>query len=104
MKIIPELSLSEFEGRYLNDVYGYADLKMIDDNLELSLEHHSKLKGKLEYIGNNRFFCTYSDPTYGKKVFPFFIEDGKITSFDLFVDDFIEYLPYKFVKWWYLYF
>ena len=98
MKLIPEVSLSEFEGRYINDVYGYADLKLIYDNLELSLEHHSKLKGKLEYIGNNRFFCTYSDPTYGKKVFPFFIEDGKITSFDLFVDDFIEYLPYKFVK------
>ena len=71
---------------------------MIDDNLELSLEHHSKLKGKLEYIGNNRFFCTYSDPTYGKKVFPFFIEDGKMTSFDLFVDDFIDYQAYKFVK------
>ena len=98
MNLIPEISLSEFEGKYENDVYGYAALKLIGNNFELSLEHHSKLKGKLEYIGNNRFFCTYSDPTYGKKVFPFIIEDGKVKSFDLYVDDFIDYEPYKFVK------
>ena len=98
MKLIPEISLSEFEGRYINDVYGYTDLKVNNDNLELSLEHHSKLKGKLEYIGNNRFFCTYFDPTYGIKVLPFEIQNSKVISFDLFVDDFIEYLPYKFVK------
>lgn len=98
MKLIPEISLSEFEGRYVNDVYGYAELKLVKDNLELSLEHHSRLKGKLEYIGNSRFFCTYSDPTYGKKVFPFIIEGGEIKSFDLFVDDFIDYQAYKFVK------
>jgi hypothetical protein len=66
--------------------------------LELTLEHHSKLKGKLEYIGNNRFLCTYSDPTYGIKVFPFEIENGKVKSFDLYVDDFIDYEAYKFVK------
>ncbi len=98
MKLITEVSLSEFEGRYINDVYGYADLKLVDNNLELSLEHHSQVKGKLEYIGNKRFFCTYSDPTYGKKIFPFIIEDGEIKSFDLFVDDFIDYQAYKFVK------
>ncbi|MBK7228268.1 MAG: serine hydrolase [Ignavibacteriales bacterium] len=98
MKLIPEISLSEFEGRYVNDVYGYAELKLVKDNLELSLEHHSKLKGKLEYIGNYRFFCTYSDPTYGKKIFPFIIEGGEIKSFDLFVDDFVDYQAYKFVK------
>ncbi|MBK7500851.1 MAG: serine hydrolase [Ignavibacteriales bacterium] len=98
LNLSPENDLQNFAGRYENEVYGYADLVRKDNFLELTLEHHSRLRGKLEYIGNNRFFCTYSDPTYGKKVFPFFIEDGKITSFDLFVDDFIEYLPYKFVK------
>lgn len=104
----PELDLSEFEGKYLHDVYGFAELKKISDDsntvlkhkpeLELTLEHHSKLKGKLEYIGNNRFLCTYSDPTYGIKVFPFEIENGKVKSFDLYVDDFIDYQAYKFVK------
>lgn len=98
MKLKPELSLSEFEGKYNNDVYGFSELKKVDDTLELTLEHHSRLKGKLEYIGNNRFLCTYSDPTYGFKVFPFKIENGSIKSFDLYVDDFIDYQAYKFIK------
>ncbi|WP_337864818.1 serine hydrolase [Ignavibacterium sp.] len=98
MNFNPEISLSEFEGRYKHDVYGYAELKNIDDDLELTLEHHSKLKGKLEYIGNNRFLCTYSDPLYGIKVFQFYVQDGKVRSFDLYVDDFIDFQPYRFYK------
>jgi hypothetical protein len=98
MNLKPELSLSEFEGKYKHDVYGFSELKKVDDTLELTLEHHSKVKGKLEYIGNNRFLCTYSDSTYGIKVFPFEIKDGKVMSFDLYVDDFIDYQAYKFVK------
>lgn len=108
MNIKPELDLSAFEGKYIHDVYGFAELKMLSDDsnpelkhkliLELTLEHHSNLKGKLEYIGKNRFLCTYSDPTYGIKVFPFEIENGKVKSFDLYVDDFIDYEAYKFVK------
>lgn len=98
MNLKPEINLSEFAGRYEHEVYGYAELKKIDDALELSLQHHSKVKGKLEYIGNNRFLCTYSDPLYGIKVFPFEIENGIVKSFDLFVDDFIDFQPYKFVK------
>ncbi|HEX9253259.1 MAG TPA: serine hydrolase, partial [Ignavibacteriaceae bacterium] len=98
MNLKPELSLSEFEGKYEHDVYGFSELKKVDDTLELTLEHHSKLKGKLKYIGNNRFLCTYSDPTYGIKVFPFKIEDGIIKSFDFYVDDFIDYQAYKFIK------
>jgi CubicO group peptidase (beta-lactamase class C family) len=98
MNLKPELSLSEFEGKYIHEVYGFSVLKKVDDTLELTLEHHSKVKGKLEYVGNNRFLCTYSDPTYGKKVFPFEIENGNVVSFDLYVDDFIDYQPYRFVK------
>lgn len=98
MNIQPELELLEFAGKYEHEVYGSAELSLEDDYLILKLQHHSKLIGKLEYIGNNRFLCTYSDPLYGIKVFPFVIEDNKVKSFDLYVDDFIEFLPYKFVK------
>ncbi|MEO8230758.1 MAG: serine hydrolase [Ignavibacteriota bacterium] len=93
-----ELELSEFIGKYENDPYGFAEININNNVLELRLQHHTKLKGKLEYIGNNRFLCTYSDPAYGIKVFPFEIENGKVKSFDLYVDDFIDYQAYKFVK------
>lgn len=98
MNIKPELELTDFNGRYEHDVYGYADLSLKENYLEMKLQHHSKIVGKLEYIGNNRFLCTYSDPTYGIRVFPFDIIDGTVKSFDLYVDDFIDYQPYKFIK------
>ncbi|MCJ7554287.1 MAG: beta-lactamase family protein [Ignavibacteriaceae bacterium] len=98
MNIKPEFDLYEVAGRYINDIYGYADLIQKENYLELILQHHSRMKGKLEYIGNNRFLCTYSDPAYGIRVFPFEIENGKVKAFDLYVDNFIEFLPYKFVK------
>lgn len=98
MNIKPPLSLYKFEGKYIHDVYGFAELKKKENYLQLTLEHHSKIKGKLEYIGNNRFLCTYSDPTYGIKIFPFEIENDKVKSFDLYVDDFIDYEAYKFIK------
>ncbi len=98
MNIKPEFDLYEVAGRYINDIYGYADLIQKENYLEVILQHHSRMKGKLEYIGNNRFLCTYSDPTYGIKVFPFEIENGIVKSFDLYVDNFIEFLPYTFYK------
>lgn len=98
MKIKPPINFKEFEGKYRHDVYGFAELKQKENYLELTLEHHSKIKGKLEYIGNNRFLCSYSDPTYGTRIFPFEIENGKVKSFDLYVDEFIDYEAYKFVK------
>ena len=64
----------------------------------MSFEHHSKLKGTLEYIGNNRFLCTYNDPCFGIKVIPFKTENGKIKSFILYVADFVEFTNYEFVK------
>lgn len=98
MNLKPELRLEEYTGKYVHEVYGFAEIKIVDNKLELSLEHHSKITGKLEYIGNSRFLCTYSDPLYGIKVFPFEIVDGKVKSFTLYVDDFIDFQPYKFIK------
>ncbi len=98
MSIKTEIYLPDFVGKYKNDLYGFAEIKQIGNCLELYFEHHPKLTAKLEYIGNKRFLCTYSDPTYGIKVFPFEIENGLVKSFMLSVDDFIETIPYKFVK------
>jgi CubicO group peptidase (beta-lactamase class C family) len=98
MKLYPDLKINEFIGNYLHEVYGYANISLKENYLELKLQHHSNLSGKLEYLGNNRFLCTYSDPMYGIKVFPFKIENEKVISFDLYVDDFIDFMPYKFIK------
>ncbi len=98
MNIKPEFDESSIAGKYEHEVYGFAEIVPKENYYELKLQHHSNKSGKLEYIGNNRFLCTYSDPTYGIKVFPFEIEKGKVKSFDLYVVDFLESYPYKFVK------
>jgi CubicO group peptidase (beta-lactamase class C family) len=92
------ISLSKFAGRYEHEVYGYAELIEQDDHLLMTLQHHSDVTGKLEYLGEDRFLCTYSDPTYGIRVFPFEVKDGSVFSFELYVADFLEFLPYKFIK------
>ena len=98
MRIPVSPKLSKFAGTYRHEVYGTATLKVQDDYLVMSLEHHPNLTGKLEYIGNDRFLCTYSHPMWGIKVFPFVVEDGKVKSFTLSVSDFLEFTTYDFIR------
>lgn len=98
MKLPTPVILAKFAGKYSHPVYGNAKLELKDDYLFLTLEHHPDLTAKLEYIGNNRFLCTYSSPMWGIKVFPFVIEKGKVKSFTLSVSDFLEFTTYDFVK------
>ncbi len=98
--IKPALPLSQaaFEGTYQNEVYGTIALTKDGDTFKLGFQHHKDLSAKLEYMGNNRFLCTYSNPLFGIKVFPFVVEDNKVKSFTLSVADFLEYTTYEFEK------
>lgn len=92
------LPLKAFAGKYVNPVYGWAELKVEENTLEMTLQHHSRITAKLEHIANGRFLCTYNTPTYGVKIFPFVIKDKKVLSFTLSVADFLEYTTYEFIK------
>ncbi|MCK9400025.1 MAG: serine hydrolase [Bacteroidales bacterium] len=98
MNLPMPVKLAKFAGKYNHEVYGSAILESKGDYLLLKLEHHPDLTSRLEYIGNNRFLCTYSSPLWGIKVFPFVIKDGKVISFTLSVADFLEFTTYEFVK------
>ena len=98
MNLNPSLNIDDYTGRYLHDIYGYIDITKNGSLLEMSFEHHSKLKGKLESLGDNKFLCTYSDPIYGVKVIPFTIEGDKVKSFTLVVHPFVEFTTYEFIK------
>ena len=60
--------------------------------------HHPNMYAKLESLGNNRFFATFSDPEFEEAVFPFTVEDGKVVSVTVKVADFIDYTSYLFTK------
>lgn len=94
----PGLSLKDYAGHYTHEVYGHANLKLDGNHLVLTLEHHPNLIAKLEALGGHRFLCTFNDPLFGTRVFPFSVKDKKVLSFTLNVDDFVEFTTYEFKK------
>jgi hypothetical protein len=53
---------------------------------------------RLDPLGGNRFYATFSDPEFSKAVFPFNVEAGKVRSVTVKVADFVEYTPYEFIR------
>lgn len=92
------LPIAAYTGNYFNDVYG--DMKVVLNNGELQMKfsHHLNMYAKLEALGGNRFYATFSDPEFSKAIFPFETAGGKVKSVTVKVADFIEYNPYIFTK------
>ncbi|WP_262886463.1 serine hydrolase [Psychroflexus maritimus] len=94
----PDLPLEEFSGKYNNSVYGNIEIKLEKGNLNIYFSNHPTLVGKLEYLENNQFLCTYSNPTFGVEVIPYKVEIDKVVGLTLKVADFVEFTPYEFTK------
>lgn len=95
----PALLPAEYMGKYVNDLYGTMTVTQgLNNDLEMRFEHHSKMYAHLQPLGGNRFYVTFSDPTFGKAVFPFTVQNGKVTAVRVKVADFVEYDPYDFKK------
>jgi len=92
------LPLAAYTGRYFNDVYGDMNVVIENKELRMKFSHHPNMYAKLEALGGDRFYVTFSDPIFSKAVFPFKTENGKVTGVTVKVADFVEYNPYVFVK------
>jgi CubicO group peptidase (beta-lactamase class C family) len=93
------LPLSAYTGKYVNELYGRMTVNLAKGNgLEMHFEHHPNMYARLQSLGGNRFYVTFTDPTFGKAVFPFTVENGKVTGVRVKVADFVEYNPYDFKK------
>ena len=93
-----DLPLTAYAGNYVHDVYGKMDIKIENGKLIMRFEHHKGRYGTLEALGGNRFFCTYSDPLYGRKKLEFTVANKKVKSLTVRVADFVEFTPYEFKK------
>ncbi len=95
----PAQSLENYTGKYINDIYGTLYVTLGESNtLEMRFEHHPKMYVKLQPLGGNRFYATFSDPIYGKSVIPFIFQNGRINGVRVKVSDVIETDPYDFKK------
>lgn len=88
----------EFAGTYVNPVYGKMIVVEQKGKLTALFEHHPTYFGMLQYMGDSTFLCTYNTPLWGVKATPFKIENGKVVSITISVADFVDYMPYEFVK------
>lgn len=98
LKYKPSLKLDEYCGFYTNGLYGKVEVKLIKGKLHLFMEHHPNNIGKLDFINENRFLCTYTDVTCGVETLSFTIDKNQVKSATVKVADFIDYLPYEFIK------
>jgi CubicO group peptidase (beta-lactamase class C family) len=90
---------SNFTGTYRNDFYGNLTVtRGLNNDLEMRFEHHPRMFAKLQPLGGSRFYATFSDPIYGKSVFPFSVQNGRVISVRVKVADFIESDAYEFKK------
>ncbi len=98
MNLKTELPLTAYAGEYMHDVYGNMNIKIENGKLIMRFQHHKGRFGTLEPLGGNRFFCTYSDPLYGRKKLSFTVVNKKVSSLTVRVADFVEFTPYEFKK------
>lgn len=94
----PTLSYIQYTGTYSNDLYGFISIAPAGDDLKVKFLGHSNLTGTLQYMDNDEWLITYSNPVFG--VFPvkFTKEGTSIVAVDIKVNDFIEYDAYHFTK------
>lgn len=95
---MPEASL-DFTGVYTNNLYGTITVtKLANNKLQMKFEHHPDLVGTLEYMDNNEFMTTYNPIAYGIFASKFKVENGKVISVEIKVNDFVEFDSYVFER------
>ena len=94
----PSVSLSDFEGTYTNEVYGWIKINKKQDVLYIDFEHHKDLTVTLQHTKDNEFLASFNNPLYGESIFPFEVVDGKVKKFTLKLDPQVEQTTYDFYK------
>jgi CubicO group peptidase (beta-lactamase class C family) len=94
----PPLPLSAYAGNYENQLFGNITITTDKNDLKVTFPNNRNLAATLQYMDNNQWLMTYNNAAFG--IFPlmFKMEDNKVVSTDVKVNDFLEYDPYTFVK------
>ncbi len=94
----PPLPLSSYAGNYSNELFGNIQIGVKGTNLQVNFDNHKSLTASLQYMDNETWLLTYSNIAFG--VFPlrFAVENNRVISTEIKVNDFLEYDPYTFVK------
>ncbi|QJD96395.1 serine hydrolase [Mucilaginibacter robiniae] len=94
----PEMPLSAYVGTYQNPIYGPIAITANKKDLQIKFQGHRTLEASVKYMDNGEWLLTYNDQAYGLFPIKFKVENGKVVSTIIKVNDFLDYAPYLFVK------
>ena len=91
--------LNDYTGTYYNEIYGNVTVARGESNdLLMRFEHHPKMSARMQSLGGNRFYTVFSDPSFGKAILPFYVQNNTVTGLRVKVADFVDMMPYDFRK------
>ncbi|HEY6505503.1 MAG TPA: serine hydrolase [Chitinophagaceae bacterium] len=94
----PPHPLDLYAGNYYNQLYGDINVSAKDNKLFIRFLTHPDLTATLSYMDNNEWLTEYSNIEYGIFKSRFVIQNEKVMSIEIKVNDFVEYDPYVFTK------
>lgn len=94
----PPLPLTSYLGKYIHPLYGGITITSDNRDLLIQFEGHRQLSARLQYMDNEEWRLTYSNPAFGIFMVKFITQQQKVESIDIPVNDFLEYDPYTFRK------
>jgi CubicO group peptidase (beta-lactamase class C family) len=94
----PALPLSAYVGEYAHELYGKINISQQQNKLVIQFGTHPNLIGTLDYMDKDEWLLQFNNIEFG--IFPirFNVENGKVVSVPIKVNDFVEFDPYIFVK------
>ena len=95
----PSVGFDAYTGNYSHELYGNLSIQRKGDKqLEIKFQHHPELQGYLSYMGSSEWLLEFNNIEYGIFKVKFNREGNKVKSFELKVNDFVEYDGYEFRK------
>jgi hypothetical protein len=88
-----------YTGSYSNELYGDISIQRKGEKqLEIKFQHHPELQGYLTYMDGTDWLLEFNNIEYGIFKVKFTEEGNKVNTFELKVNDFVEYDVYEFRK------
>jgi CubicO group peptidase (beta-lactamase class C family) len=94
----PPLPLINYTGKYTHPLYGTITIVRENRDLIIKFDGHRQLSARLQYMDNEEWRLSYSNPAFGIFAVKFKTEQQQVQSITIPVNDFLEYDPYTFRK------
>src|SRR5690606_19637519 len=73
--------LENYTGTYVNSVYGNVEIKSEDAKLTMHFSNHPHMTATLDYLQDNTYLCTFSEPIFGAIKIPFKVKENAVKGF-----------------------